>query len=55
MLIDQPFIVNVSTQALWDFLFDIPRMSVCMPGVEKVEAVDEQTYRGLLDALKLRK
>ncbi len=48
MLIDQTFLVNVPAQTLWDFLLDIPRMSACMPGVEKVEAAGDQTYLGTL-------
>jgi carbon monoxide dehydrogenase subunit G len=33
---------------LWDFLFDIERVSVCMPGVERVEALEANTYQGTL-------
>ncbi len=48
MLIEQTFVIQTPIQRLWDFLFDIERMSVCMPGVEKVEAVDAETYQGTL-------
>jgi carbon monoxide dehydrogenase subunit G len=48
MLIEQTFVINAPAQQVWDFLFDIPRMSACMPGVEKVEQVDDQTYQGTL-------
>lgn len=48
MLIEQTFVIDAPQQVLWDFLFDIPRMSACMPGVEKVEALDDKTYAGLL-------
>jgi carbon monoxide dehydrogenase subunit G len=48
MLIEQTFVINAPAQQVWDFLFDIPRMSACMPGVEQVEAVDDKTYQGTL-------
>jgi carbon monoxide dehydrogenase subunit G len=46
MVIEHTFSVNVPHQTLWDFLFDIPRVSACMPGVEGVEATDPSTYVG---------
>ena len=48
MLIEQTFVINAPAQQVWDFLFDIPRMSACMPGVESVTAVDDKTYEGRL-------
>ncbi len=47
MLIEQTFAVEVPVQALWDFLFDIPRVSSCMPGIEDVQALDPSTYQGV--------
>jgi carbon monoxide dehydrogenase subunit G len=46
MLIEHTFSVNVPHQTLWDFLFDIPRVSACMPGVDNVESTDPNTYIG---------
>ncbi len=46
MIIDGNFTINASVQEVWDFLIDIERMSVCLPGVESVEQSDEQTYTG---------
>jgi len=54
MLIEQTFVIQVPHQTLWDFLLDVERMSLCMPGVEKVEALDadskgrSRNYQGSL-------
>ncbi len=48
MLIEQTFVVQAPHQAIWDFLFDVERMSACIPGAEKVEALDAETYQGTL-------
>ena len=31
---------------VWDFLLDIPRVGKCIPGVEKVEPLGENKYKG---------
>jgi carbon monoxide dehydrogenase subunit G len=48
MLIKDSFVINAPQAKVWDFLFDIPRLSQCIPGIESVEVVDEKTYRGKL-------
>ena len=48
MRISDSFLVRAPRAKVWEFLFDIPRMSHCIPGIESVEAVDGQTYRGKL-------
>jgi carbon monoxide dehydrogenase subunit G len=48
MQIKDSFIINAPQEKVWDMLFDIPRLSQCVPGVESVEVVDENTYRGKL-------
>ncbi len=48
MRITDSFIVQAPQAEVWDFLFDIPRMSRCIPGIESVEVVDDRTYRGRL-------
>ncbi len=50
MLIEQKFTVRVPVQKVWDFLLDVPRMSVCVPGAEQVEALDDKSYQGTLKA-----
>jgi carbon monoxide dehydrogenase subunit G len=42
------FVVRAPLETVWQFLFDVERMSRCVPGVEAVEAVDDRTYRGKL-------
>lgn len=48
MLIKDSFVINAPQEKVWDFLFDIPRLSQCIPGIESVEIVDAKTYRGKL-------
>jgi carbon monoxide dehydrogenase subunit G len=48
MLIKDSFVINAPQEKVWDFLFDIPRLSQCIPGIESIEVVDEKTYRGKL-------
>ena len=48
MQIADSFTVNAPQEEVWKFMFDIPRLSQCVPGIESVEALDEQTYRGRL-------
>jgi carbon monoxide dehydrogenase subunit G len=48
MQIKDAFVINAPQEKVWDFLFDIPRLSQCIPGIESVEAVDDKTYRGKL-------
>ncbi len=46
MQIVDSFVVNAPQEKVWDFLFDIPRLSQCVPGLESIEVVDDKTYRG---------
>ncbi len=48
MQIKDSFIINAPQEKVWDFLFDIPKLSQCVPGIESVEVVDDKTYRGKL-------
>ncbi len=48
MLIKDSFVINAPQEEVWDFLFDIPKLSQCIPGIESVEVVDEKIYRGKL-------
>ena len=48
MFIEQTFTVQAPIQNLWDFLIDIEQMSLCIPGAENVEALDETHYEGTL-------
>lgn len=48
MEIKDSFTVKADRERVWAYLLDIEQMSQCMPGVESVEAVGENTYRGQL-------
>ena len=48
MQIKDSFTINASQEKVWELLFDIPRLSQCVPGIEDVEVVDDKTYRGKL-------
>ena len=48
MLIKDSFVIYAPQEKVWDFLFDIPKLSQCIPGIESVEVMDDKTYRGKL-------
>jgi carbon monoxide dehydrogenase subunit G len=48
MHIEDSFLIHAPQEKVWELMFDIPRLSQCIPGVESVEMVDEKTYRGKL-------
>lgn len=48
MQIKDSFVINAPQEKVWDFLFDIPKLSQCIPGIESVAVVDDKTYRGKL-------
>lgn len=48
MQIRDSFVIDAPQDKVWELLFDIPRLSKCVPGIESVEIVDDKTYRGKL-------
>jgi carbon monoxide dehydrogenase subunit G len=48
MQIKDSFVIKAPQAKVWEFLFDIPKLSQCVPGIESVEVVDDKTYRGKL-------
>ena len=48
MVIKGALTVDAPVEAVWAFLQDTPRVSTCMPGVEEVEEVEPNLYRGRL-------
>ena len=48
MQIKDSFVINAPQDKVWEFLFDIPKLSECVPGIEAVEVLDDKTYRGKL-------
>ena len=51
MILDQQVVIPVPADRAWAFLMDIPAVSRCVPGVESIEQIDDDTYNG---ALKVR-
>jgi carbon monoxide dehydrogenase subunit G len=48
MLIQQEFTVRARLPAVWAFFRDVPTVASCVPGVERMEAVDEKTFQGTM-------
>ena len=48
MRIADSFVIHAPQDQVWKLMFDIPRLSRCIPGIDSVEVVDERTYRGVL-------
>jgi carbon monoxide dehydrogenase subunit G len=48
MLVEGKFTLQAPIQEVWDTLFDMPTLVSCIPGAEKIEAVDETTYDAIV-------
>lgn len=48
MLIDQRITVPAPPEQVWAFMMDIPAVSRCVPGLDNVSRIDDQTYSGLM-------
>ena len=46
MTFTQECVIPVARERLWDFLMDVPTVGRCIPGVESIEAVDGNAYKG---------
>ena len=46
MQIADSFVISAPQDEVWELLFDIPRLSQCVPGLQSVEVLDAKTYRG---------
>ncbi len=44
--ITQTFSVDRPIQTVWDFFQDVPAVATCMPGVEGLDSVGENAYKG---------
>jgi uncharacterized protein len=42
----QECVIPVERERLWDFLMDVPAVGRCVPGVERIEAVNGSAYTG---------
>ncbi len=48
MKFNQRAVIAAAREPLWDFLMDVPKVAQSLPGVEKVEQLDPNTYQGTL-------
>ena len=48
MILKDTFTVDASIEDVWDFFQDIPRLSACIPGIEEVEEIEPDLYRGVM-------
>lgn len=44
MLIEEKFTIKAPLQKVWDFLLDPEKIGSCVPGCEKIEITDKNTY-----------
>lgn len=44
MLVEEKFIVRAPIQEVWSFTVDPAKLGPCVPGLEKVEQIDDRTY-----------
>ena len=50
MLIEGKFSIKVPIQKAWDYLLKPETLASCIPGCEKMEAIDERTYDAIVGA-----
>jgi carbon monoxide dehydrogenase subunit G len=48
MLIEGQFSLRAPIQQVWDFLLEPGTLASCIPGAEKVEAIDDKTYESVV-------
>lgn len=48
MLLKDSFIIEAPLEAVWAFLQDIESIAACVPGIEQVEEVGPDSYKGVL-------
>ena len=46
MKLQDSFEIEAPAEQIWEFLLDIPRVSVCVPGAEDVKEVEPDVYQG---------
>ena len=48
MLLEHRITIPASADRVWAFMMDIPAVSRCVPGLDDVARIDDQTYSGLM-------
>ncbi len=48
MLIEGKFTLKAPVQEVWDFLLEPGTLVLCIPGAQKMEAIDDKTWEGVI-------
>lgn len=48
MIIDQNVTIAAPAEKVWDFMMDVPAVSTCVPGVEEVNEISVDQYKGVI-------
>ncbi len=48
MLMEGKFTLKAPIQEVWDFLLDPGTLASCIPGTEKMEAIDDRSYESIV-------
>jgi carbon monoxide dehydrogenase subunit G len=48
MLLEGKFTLKAPIQEVWDFLLKPETLASCIPGAEKIEAIDDKTYESVV-------
>ena len=48
MLMEGKFTLKAPIQEVWDFLLEPGTLASCVPGAEKMEAIDDKTYESIV-------
>jgi carbon monoxide dehydrogenase subunit G len=50
MIIEQRLVIEAPPEQVWAFTLSIPDIARCLPGLEEIEKVDDDTYAGTVKA-----
>ena len=50
MVFDGKIDLDVPVQKAWDFLIDINKFSTCLPGIDQVKQIDDNSFEGIISA-----
>jgi carbon monoxide dehydrogenase subunit G len=48
LIIDQNVTIPAPVERVWNFMMDVPAVSTCVPGVEGIEQVSTDVYKGVI-------
>jgi len=48
VILDQKVVVPAPPERVWDFVMDVPSVAQCVPGVESVEQISDDEFKGTL-------